>query len=294
MFDFKSTLKEASKSAWLVIKLIVPLYILADILLYFDMLRYVIFLFEPITDVLDLPKEAALGIGAGMLFNLYAGIAFLAPLGLTGYEWTILATFLGIAHSLPIENSVMKKLGISHIYSLSLRICVAFLAVFILIRLPKEIFDTSVVSVSKSIERHVYSSFDKMFFSSVSGACVLTIKVVLLVSMIIFMMSYLKSTKWMQDYSQKVNSLFSIVVGLVLGITYGAGILLHEAKTGALTKVDIFYIATFLMICHSVIEDVLLFVLFGANGFVVVVIRLLLAILLSVVFVKVYKKVNDE
>jgi len=76
MFNFKETLHSSMTSAWLVLKLIIPLYILADLLLYYDVLQYIAFLFEPITDLLDLPKEAALGIAAGMLFNIYAGISY--------------------------------------------------------------------------------------------------------------------------------------------------------------------------------------------------------------------------
>lgn len=291
MFNFKDTLHAATKSAWLVLKLIIPLYILADMLLYFDVLKYIAFLFEPITDILDLPKEAALGIAAGMLFNIYAGIAFLAPLGLSGYEWTILAIFLGVAHSLIIENAVMKKIGISHIYAFVLRISMAFIAVIPLTLMPQSLFDAGLMH---TIEKPTYHDIWDMLLHSLTNASILTIKVIALVTAIIFLMSYLKSTKMMQTYQQKVNTSFSIVAGLVLGITYGAGILIHEAKTGNLSKVDIFYIATFLMICHSVVEDVLLFVIFGANGWLVILIRIVMAFVFSWLLVKIYKKFWSE
>ena len=291
MFNLKNTLKDAISSAWIVMKLIIPLYILADILLYLHVLQNIAFIFEPITSLLDLPKETALGIAAGMLFNLYAGIAFLAPLQLDGYQWSIIAMFLGVAHSMPIENSVMKKLGISHIYSLTLRVSMAFLAVFFMQLLPESLFSHTIIS-DNTLRNHTHTSFFAMLKSSISLAMILTIKVIVLVSSIIFLMAYLKSTKWMQRYQQKVNSAFSIMAGLILGITYGAGILVHEAKTGALSRKEIFYIATFLMICHSVIEDVLLFVIFGANGWIVVSIRLAMAFVFSYLAVKIYEKVT--
>ena len=290
MFNFKNTLKDASQSAWLVLKLIIPLYVLADVLLYFDVLKYISFLFEPITDILDLPTEAALGIAAGMLFNLYAGIAFLAPLGLSGYEWTILAIFLGVAHSLVIENAVMKKLGIDYWYSYVLRIVMAFIAVWPLTMLPKLLFSAT-IETHEEIAQARYHDIWEMLTSSLTHATILSIKVIALVSFIIFLMAYLKSTKMMQAYQQKVNTSFSIMAGLILGITYGAGILIHETKTGNLSKVDIFYIATFLMICHSVVEDVLLFVIFGANGWLVIMIRLLMAFVFSYILVKMYKRI---
>ena len=83
------------------------------------------------------------------------------------------------------------------------------------------------------------------------------------------------------------------MAGLILGITYGAGILIHEVKSDSLNKMDIFYIATFLMICHSIIEDVLLFVIFGANGWVVIMIRLIMAFVFSYILLKIYVMMID-
>jgi len=90
----KFNIQQSIQSAFLVLKLIIPLFILAEILLYLDVLKYIAFIFEPITNVLDLPKEASIGIAATIFFNIYAGLAFLAPLQLTPYEWTILSTLL--------------------------------------------------------------------------------------------------------------------------------------------------------------------------------------------------------
>jgi hypothetical protein len=99
----RESLRSAVRSAWLIVKLIVPIYILADILLYFDLLGHITFIFAPVTSYLGLPSEAAMAIAGGVLINLYAGIAFAAPLGLTPYQWTILAVFLGVCHSMVVE-----------------------------------------------------------------------------------------------------------------------------------------------------------------------------------------------
>ena len=44
------------------------------------------------------------------------------------------------------------------------------------------------------------------------------------------------------------------------------------------------------MICHAIIEDTLLFVIFGADFTMVIVIRTIAAIVLSYAFLAVYKK----
>ena len=288
-FNLTHTIQNALQSALLVLKLIIPLFILAEILLYLDVLKYITFIFEPITDILHLPKEASLGIAAAMFFNIYAGLAFLAPLHLSPYEWTILGLFLGIAHSLVIENLIMKKVGIPYWYSWGLRIGFAFLAILPLSYIPETYFH-NIVSNPQNISYAIYGSFTDMLLHAFQNATILSLKVIVIVTVLIFVMDYLQSRNFMQRYLQKANSLFSIVAGLLLGITYGAGIIIAEVKKGTLSKADILYIGTFLMLCHSIIEDILLFVIFGANGWMILGIRMLMAFVFSSILVTLYKR----
>jgi uncharacterized membrane protein len=57
--------------------------------------------------------------------------------------------------------------------------------------------------------------------------------------------------------------------------------LINEVRSGAMSKKDVFFVATFLMICHAIIEDTLLFVIFGADFTMVVLIRTIAAIIFS-------------
>ena len=272
---FRQSLQASLASALLVLKLVIPFYILADILLYFDLLRPVSFIFSPVTTILQLPAETAMAICAGVFLNIYAAVAFAAPLGLNSYEWTILGVFLGVCHSLPVENSIMKKLGISFLYSTLLRVSMAFLTTFPLFLLPDSFFTGK--SSGKAIEITTYSSVMKMLLHALINAAILSAKIICLITAIIFLMDWLKRTQFIMNYGQRVQTSFSLLAGQLLGITYGAGILFKEADSGNLEKKDILFIGTFLMICHSLLEDPLLFVLFGANYWVIVVSRLVMA-----------------
>ena len=283
----KKSLKSSLTSATLILKLVIPLYIFADILLYFDLLNYISFLFEPITSFLHLPPETAIALAGGMLINIYAAIAFAAPLGLTPYQWTILAIFLGICHSLITESLIMKKLGIPYLYSILLRGAMAFLTILPVIYIPQSFFSTEIIQTSQTVPH--YNSFSQMLLASAQKATLLSLKIIFLISLIIFFMDWLKSTKFMQEYAKKVNTSFSIIVGQLLGITYGAGILISEAKSGNLNRQEIFYISTFLMISHSLLEDTLLFVIFGANYWVIIGMRLLMAFLVSFILLRMMK-----
>ncbi len=282
----KESLKSSFTSGILILKLVIPFYILADILLYFDLLHPVSFIFSPVTSILQLPAETAMAICSGVFLNIYAAVAFAAPLGLSSYEWTILGVFLGVCHGLPIENSIMKKLGISFLYSTCLRVSMAFLTTFPLFFLPSSLFTGE--KSDNTIQLASYSSVSEMLIQSLSHAALLSVKIIGLISAIIFLMDALKRTQFIQNYGQRVQTSFSLLTGQLLGITYGAGILFKEAESGNLKKKDIFFIGTFLMICHSLLEDPLLFVLFGANYWVMIISRLVMACIATFLLSKLY------
>ena len=94
--DYKQTLLTSFQSIWIILKLVIPIYIIADVLFYYNTLSHVAFIIEPITTLIGLPPEASLSIISGMFLNVYAAIAFAAPLDLSVHQWTILAVFIGI------------------------------------------------------------------------------------------------------------------------------------------------------------------------------------------------------
>jgi hypothetical protein len=276
------------QSSWIILKLVVPIYILADILYYYNTLSYISFIVEPFTSMLGLPAQTSLAIVSGIFLNLYAAVAFAAPLDLTPSQWSILAIFLGVCHSLVVESVIMKKLGISNIYSYGLRFfggfCIAFLATFV----PDSYFSASLSNTT--FTKTTYDSLSSLLIGSSSSAIILSIKIIALIVTLIFIMDFIKSREFIKQSGKNVSKGFSLVVGIFLGITYGAGILIQEAKNGTISKNDLFFIGTFLMICHAIIEDTLLFVIFGADFTMVIVVRTIAAIVISYTFLAIYKK----
>lgn len=285
----KNSLHSSLKSSFIILKLIVPIYILADVLFYYNLLEHITFIFEPITSLLDLPVGAALAIVSGIFLNLYAAIAFAAPLGLSPKEWTILAVFLGICHSLIVETAIMSKLDISKTYSIALRVIVGLCVGFLVSKFPISWFESNSISNTDIPIKVHYDSILNLLSNSAYEALYLSLEVILLVSFLIFILDYIKSLQIIKNYSNKVNSAFSIAIGVVLGITYGAGILIGEYKKNTLSKKEILYIGTFLMICHAIIEDTLLFVIFGANPWIIVTLRVFFALTVATCIIRLKK-----
>jgi len=286
--DYKQTFKTALLSSITVLKLIIPIYIIADILFYYNTLSHIAFLVEPFTSIIGLPKETALSIISGLFLNVYASVAFAAPLDLTIHQWSILAVFVGVAHALPVEGVIMKKIGISNFYSYSLRIIVAFILGYITYLLPSSWFSPTLSDAVFTKES--YDSLSTLLQGSIINSIELSIKVIFLIVTLIFLMDFIKTRKFIIESQKNISKGFSIGVGTILGITYGAGILIKEVQSGNISKEDIFYIATFLMICHAIIEDTLLFVIFGADFTMVILIRTLGAIIIAFVLLQLYKK----
>ena len=70
---------------------------------------------------------------------------------------------------------------------------------------------------------------------------------------------------------------FPFLAGLFLGIVFGSGVIISFAKDGTLTKRDLVVVLVFLGICHSIIEDTVVFAALGANWWVLISCRLVLA-----------------
>lgn len=77
------------------------------------------------------------------------------------------------------------------------------------------------------------------------------------------------------------EAVLPLLAGLIFGLVYGSGFIIHAAKEGKLTKRDLYIISLFLVINHSVLEDTMLFVAVGATGWLLITFRFLASILIT-------------
>lgn len=69
-----------------------------------------------------------------------------------------------------------------------------------------------------------------------------------------------------------------LFTGIFLGIAYGAGIIIRVTQEKKLPRRHLLLMGLFLATCHAVVEDTLIFVVIGGNGWIMLGVRLLLAI----------------
>jgi hypothetical protein len=81
----------------------------------------------------------------------------------------------------------------------------------------------------------------------------------------------------------QTQSIFPLLIGLFMGITYGAGTLIEINDRTPIPKKDFILIGVFLFICHSLIETTMIFAVAGANVWVISFGRLFLALVITLI-----------
>lgn len=103
------------------------------------------------------------------------------------------------------------------------------------------------------------------------------------------------SYKILEKVSEKLNfvskflniskqSVFPLIVGIFIGVTYGAGTIMEIKENGGISEKDIFLIGIFLFGCHGIIEAGFIFAALGVNPVVTVGIRFIIALLAVLLF----------
>ena len=92
-----------------------------------------------------------------------------------------------------------------------------------------------------------------------------------------------RGVDYIQPFMQRLNlssrAAFPLLAGFFLGIVFGSGVIISIANDGTLTKRDLILVLVFLGICHSIVEDTLIFAALGANWWVLLSCRFVLAVL---------------
>ncbi|MDO4539482.1 MAG: nucleoside recognition domain-containing protein [Syntrophomonadaceae bacterium] len=83
-----------------------------------------------------------------------------------------------------------------------------------------------------------------------------------------------------------------LLAGMVFGISYGAGVIINCTRAGTIRNEEIFTINLFLIICHSIFEDTLLFAAIGAKWIPLLLGRFVLAVIVCAVWVRVFHRLS--
>ena len=267
---------ESKKIFIVLFKVIVPIVIIIRVLELLGLIPVFAKYLEPLTSFVGIDGSLGLVWMAAMLVNIYAGMAAFATLqsmfDYTVAETTILGLMILIAHSLPIEVAIAKKSGVSAIFTFLFRFINALIAgkilfyIFEYFNLFQEL-NTSILSIPNtniSNTEWVISQIQNfIMIFAIIFFIIAFINILKTFGIWQFILKILKIPLSFLGMSDKVANI--ILIGLTLGISFGGGFLIEEAKKKEISKKDIFLSLSFLGLCHSIIEDTILILLLGSH-----------------------------
>lgn len=282
------------KTTWTLGKIIFPVTLIITLLSHTPVLDWLISVLSPAMKWIGLPGEAAIPLVLGNFLNLYAGIGGILTLdSLTVQDVFILAVMLSFSHNLFIESGVAASVGIK-------------LWVILLVRIGLALFSAFMINLlwDGGTEKAQYGFISKpeaapngwgeITLTALEKASLGILQLALIVIPLMIIMQYMKDKGWLNKFSNwmapamkllgmKENTSMTMAAGLTIGLAYGAGVMMQAAKEDGVSKKDLYLAFIFLVSCHAVVEDTLVFVPLGIPVLPLLIIRVVTAIVLTVV-----------
>lgn len=241
--------------------------------------------------IFGLPGEAAVPLVLGNLLNIYAAIGAILSLKFTVKEVFILAIMLSFSHNLLIETSVALKSGVKLWVVLSVRLGLAFFSAVIIHLVWSGGGELAQYGMIQPQEE-TFHNFGAIFLNGLGKAASGVFQLAIIVIPLMIFIQILKDYHFLQYVTKalapvtrmlgmKENTALTLSVGLLFGLAFGAGVLLKAVKEDGVSRKDATLAFIFLMACHAVVEDTLIFVPLGIPVLPLLMIRLITAFLLT-------------
>jgi len=304
MGTLQNGLKAGLWTTWTLGKIIFPITVLVVILQHTPILPWLIKLVAPFMGIFGLSGEAAIPLVLGNALNLYAGIAGILSLELTVKEVFIIAIMLSFSHNLFIETGVALKVGVKLWIVLVVRFGLAAMSGIIINLMWKGGAETARYGMAPKIT-DIPDGWMEIGLLGVQKASFGVLQLALIVIPLMIVVQFLKDRNYLQKFSEKLapftkvigvqpNTSMTLVAGLVIGLAYGAGVMIQAVQEDGVSKKDATLAFIFLVACHAVIEDTLIFIPLGIPILPLLIIRVVTAFVLTIIVAYVWKRAEQK
>ena len=303
--EIKETLKDTGSTYFFLLKIMIPISIIVKILEYYGIIEIIGENLTPAMGVVGLPGDFGLVLATAMIVNIYGALIVFFQLSLnnvyTVAQVTILACMMLIAHTLPIEGRIAQKAGVRLWYTLSLRILGAFVFAIIL----NLIFSSFNLFQKENVLIWKPEYSDPTLAEWTLSQVGYYIMIFCIILSLMILMRVLKKTGALDKINNTLkhglefigmskNAAILPIIGMTLGLAYGGGLIVKEAKSKLITKKDVFLSLSFMNLSHSLIEDTLLTLLIGASIFGILFGRVIFTLLVMIIIVKLINHLSKE
>ena len=272
----RGCLQQAVKTSLALFRIIVPIAIGVRLLEMAGAIKLLGQLLAPVMALVGLPGSMGLVWATTLVTNIYGGMVVFAGVapdaGLKVAQVTVLATMMLIAHAIPVEASIARQAGTSFRSMAVLRVAGALVGGAIL-NLIYTLTDT-LQQPNQALWSPPPRDPSWTGWALGEGRNLLYIFLIILALLILMRLlerfgiirgltALLRPVLTLLGISERAAPL--AIIGMTLGLTYGGGLIIQEARAGELSRHDVFCALTLLGICHSFIEDTLLMVVIGGH-----------------------------
>lgn len=253
------------------LKILVPCSLLTFLIDASGMLGHLDFMLAPAMGFLSLPPEAALPLTVGLLAGIYGAVAALAVLDFSMTETILIAVFLLISHNIIQEGLVQARSGLNFFKATIVRLTASVATVLCLARLlpSGEGTDAVIAAAPAGI-----APFGVQLQGWLWDTGVLCLKIFIIITAMMVVMELLRAARvipllarllrpllWLMGLSQRVGILW--LTAAVFGLTYGAAVIVEEARAASFEKEEIERLQLSIGINHALIEDGAIFMALG-------------------------------
>ncbi len=297
--------RETLEIYWLLVKITVPISVLTEVLSRLGLVEAIAPAFGPAMHAVGLPPELGLAWLTAMLVGIWGAVPLiftLVPVSeLTTADVTVFSALVLFAHGLPLEQKIIQKAGPGMVATTTLRILGGFVYALILHHLFQATGWLSAPVAPAWVPGAVTPDWS-VYVWGLAETMLMMLVVLLLLSWSLEVLKITGILGLMMKGIEPVLRLAGIkgeaghltAIGLFLGISYGAGLLIREARSGVIAPRQIFLSCVFMGFAHSIIEDTLLMVSLGADIYSTLIGRVVFAIGATAALAVVLASISDR
>ncbi|WP_088012347.1 nucleoside recognition domain-containing protein [Gottfriedia acidiceleris] len=296
METLKRGLLVGLQTSWKIGKIIFPISFILTLVKETALMDWFVNILEPLMSFIGLKGDAALVLVLGNVLNLYAALGAMLPMDLTVKEALILAVMLSFSHNLFVETTVATAVGVRASFVVLVRIGFAILSAICI-----HFFwsgGTEIVHKGIAVAEVTNQSGWDIVYTAIISSLMGILNLIKIVFPLMLVIQIAKDFGWMK-YITKVLSPFTkligveakagvtLAAGLFFGLAFGAGVMIQAVKEDGVSKRDLYLVFLFLVACHAVVEDTLLFIPLGIPVLYLFLIRFLVALVVTCIVARI-------
>jgi hypothetical protein len=275
---------------WMLVRVIIPITVATEILARLGVIDAIAPAFGPVMALIGLPPELGLAWLSGILVGIWGAIPLifaLVPIDqLSVADVTVFSALLLFAHGLPVEQKVIAMAGPRMTVTTLLRIAGGLVYALLLHHLFSatgwlaQPVNPAWTPTAQTLAWPLF--FWQLFVMMLWMLVILLVlswglELLKITGLLGLLMVALSPVLRLAGIKGEAGHLTA--VGLFLGISYGGGLLVREARSGTVSARQVFLACVFMGFAHSIIEDTLIVVAIGADMISVLAGRLAFAVL---------------